>query len=141
MACVGEQSLRAAEFLVARLEVGFAFRHYGFRRRLLALALRYRAPRRLYGAIRHAKSGLGFPELGLKHVDVHVGDDLAGGDVIAFIHQLVNDAARDLRGHVDLRCLDASIGAGEAGTRAVGLHLRPEQPTTDPCRYYQHDSY
>ncbi len=35
-----EQLLRAAEFAGRQIDVGFALRNYGFRRRLLTLALR-----------------------------------------------------------------------------------------------------
>ena len=88
------QLLRAGEILGREVEFGLALRDDGLRRRLLALALRQRASRRVHGALRHAELGHGFPALGLERLDVHVGDDLTGGDEIAFVHQLVKDAAR-----------------------------------------------
>ncbi len=114
------QSLRAVEVPGRQVEVGFALRHHGFRRRLLALALRQCAPRRLYGAVSPCQVWPWLPGVGLGALGVHVGDDLAGGDIIAFIHQFVSDAARELRGHIDLRRLDAPIGAGETVTEARG---------------------
>ena len=90
----------------------------------------------LYGAIRHAKSGLGFPKLRREHVDIHVGDDLAGGDVIAFIHQLVNDAARELRGHIDLRRLDAPVASGEALGKIGPRKLPPGEEASAGAEEY-----
>jgi hypothetical protein len=61
-----------------------------------------------------------------------VGNVLAGGHEIAFVHQLVEDAARQLGGHVDLGRLDAPVTAGETGvagqvegTAIRGKRVRP----------------
>ncbi len=77
--------------------------------------------RRLHGAFRHREFRLGFPELGLERLGVHVGDDLTGGDEVPFVHQFVDDAAGELRGDVDLRRLDAPVAAGESVRQLLGL--------------------
>ena len=63
--------------------------------------------------------------MGLERLDVHVGDDLTGGDEIAFIHQFVLDAACQLRGNVDLCRLDAPVAAGESLRQLLGLQGLP----------------
>ena len=61
----------------------------------------------------------------LERLDVHVGDDLTGGDEVPFIHQFVEDAACYLSGNVDLRGLDAPVAAGESVRQLLGQRELP----------------
>ena len=82
--------------------------------RLLALALSHHGLRGIDHALRHGEPGIGFSELGREGFDVHMPDDLPGGDEIPFIHHFVGDTAGEFRGDIDLRRFHSAVAAGES---------------------------
>ena len=73
-------------------------------------------------------SGLGLGALGIEGIELHPRQRLAGGHEVAFAHEDVLDAARQLGGHVDLGGLDAAVATDETFARPAVEQTVPGPP-------------
>ena len=126
--------MRARQAPHRGIQLALPLRQHGLVGLFVAFALGHQCLRAGQGGhgLLLARDGLG--QHGLQRVDLHVGQELAGGDEVALLYRDVLYAPGELGGHVHLGGLDAAIAAGEVVAWAGGAHLRPGIGACSHCR-------